>query len=329
MTKTLRTVKISIVMGVLLFSAFAVLIPSSSAGPLGLVNCNAVLQVEAANSEELTHFPVPLSGPKIIDVKIGYMVTGIFSGPTIARFTEGVPASISLSVEPTADYVTASLSRNVVTIKIEKGWCYATVQLSVTFRQNAPAKGPVDIKIKMEAAPVSGLIWKINGATSEGVIEITPEYLPIISVTPRSTLQEISPGQIAEFPIDLENNGNAQTKFIFDVVDVPEGWSVSIVSNVDIGSAVEGQNNKKTVILSIQPPLGFGYHDDRKDITITVKGVYFAKSGGSNLTTDEFSYIFNVRSRGFSTPGFEAIFVVLALVAVVLIVKIRQKTKKN
>jgi len=333
MRKTIRTVKVSIVMSVLLFSVFAVLIPSTSAGPLGLVNCNAVLKVEASNPEELQHFPVPLSGPKIIEIRIGYMVTGIFSGPTIMRFSGNVPASISLSVEETPNYVTASLNRNVVTPEIQKGWCYETALLSVTFKESAPAKGPVNIKIKMEAAPVSALLWKINGATGMGTIEITPEFLPIISVNPVTTLKEISPGEVAEFPIELENLGNAQTKFVFNVLNVPDGWSASIVSNVDVGSALEGQNNKKTVTLLVQPPYGFGYHDDRRDIKITVKGQYFAGTssgiGNNTLSTEEYTYIFTVRSRGFSTPGFEAIFVVFALMAVALIVKMRQKTKKN
>jgi hypothetical protein len=329
MTKTLRNVKVGIVMGVLLFSAFAVLIPSSSAGPLGLVNCNAMLKVFPENANELNTRVVPLAGPMIVRIQIGYLVTGIFSEPTIARFTNTVPASISISVEETPEWCTATVEPNVVSPKIQSGWCYDTADLKVSFKQNVPARGEVAIKIKMQAAEVSALIWKINAVADVGTITFTPEYLPIISVNPTITLKDMSPGQVAEFPIELENLGNAQTKFIIDLVNVPEGWVASIPSNVDVGSKVEGQNNKKTVTLTVQPPLGFGYHNDREEITIKVRGVYFAKSAGTNLTTDEYPYVFTITSRGFSTPGFEAIFVVFALVSVALIIKIRQKTKKK
>jgi hypothetical protein len=113
-------------------------------------------------------------------------------------------------------------------------------------------------------------------------------------------------------------------------LEVPKGWSASIVSSTIVGSSASGESPKRTVQLLIQPPYGFGYHDDRQDIKITVKGQYFAgASEGTLLETNTYTHIFTVRSRGFSTPGFEAIFVIFALMAVVLIFKIRQKTKKN
>ncbi len=144
---------------------------------------------------------------------------------------------------------------------------------------------------------------------------------------PRSTIKEIKPGEIVIFYIDLENLGNAQTEFIFRVTKVPMGWSASIPSNIKVGKRLENQSTKETVELRIQPHFDFGYHNEQEDIRIEVYGKYFASIGGKELRSDPYEIIFTVRSRGFSTPGFEAFPFLVALVGVVLIYKNRPKIK--
>ena len=128
MNKTIRTFKIAMITGFLLLSIFAVLIPSVTAGPLGLTNCNALLRVEPEIQ--------PLSGPMIVPIKVGYLVTGIFSEPTIRRFTNTVPAQIKLTIEDTSQWVTATVQPNIISPQITEGWSFDTAILSISFRKD-------------------------------------------------------------------------------------------------------------------------------------------------------------------------------------------------
>ena len=329
MNKTIRTFKIAMITGFLLLSIFAVLIPSVTAGPLGLTNCNALLRVEPEDPNDLRQKIQPLSGPMIVPIKVGYLVTGIFSEPTIRRFTNTVPAQIKLTIEDTSQWVTATVQPNIISPQITEGWSFDTAILSISFRKDIPAREEVKVTIKMESNEISAILWKINAATGSGDLTITPEYLPIIDATPKTTYKEIAPGEIAEFEIILENLGNAETEFVFETLQVPEGWGASIVAATKVGSSVEGENPTKTVVLQVQPPYGFGYHDEREQMKLKIRGQYFAGVGNETLlSTDWYTHTFTVRSRGFSTPGFEVAFVLVALGAILVIYKKRQKKQK-
>jgi hypothetical protein len=156
-------------------------------------------------------------------------------------------------------------------------------------------------------------------------ITIDAEYLPIISVNPLGQLQEVSPGEIATFDIEIENQGNAKTEVKFNVLDPPEGWSVTIPSSTKLESKLYGGNPKKIVKLLVQPPYGFGYHNERVDIRVEIFGYFFADESLKGPTYIE---TFTIRNRGFSTPGFEAVFLVFALIGITFIVKKRQKNAK-
>ena len=100
-----------------------------------------------------------------------------------------------------------------------------------------------------------------------------------------------------------------------------------MLSNIKVGSSLQNENPKETVELRIQPPFDFGYHNEQEDIRIEVYGKYYASTTGQELKSDTYEITFTVRNRGFSTPGFEAIIFLLALIGVVLIIKNRRKIK--
>jgi len=79
---------------------------------------------------------------------------------------------------------------------------------------------------------------------------------------------------------------------------------------------------------SITPPYGFGWHNELETITIEFTPQFSPPQGNasSNIGTPvPFQVI--IRSRGFSTPGFELIGVFLALIIISIIIK-KQKNKK-
>jgi len=322
MTKSLKTVKASIVMGILLISVIVAFIPSSSAAPLKSTS-TLKLEYDASAVEGRV---MPLGGPVGIPVEIGYLVSGIFAESAIARFSSmGVPATIDISVEETPSWVTAWVSPNVVSPEIKTGWNSAFANVYVSFKETAPARAEVKIRVKMQAQKVPALLFEIGESTHYADITFTPEYLPIISINPKGTFKEISPGQESKFEIEIENLGNAKTDVAFKIVNTPKGWSANIQGEITLESAQQGEGSKKTVILLIQPPYNFGYHNDQVDFELEITPYFFADDTAVGRTITE---RFTVRSRGFSTPGFEAGFVVFALMGVAFIFNLRRNKRK-
>jgi len=319
MTFHLRAVKTSLIIGLLLFSVIAAIIPATSARLLGN-NINVRMEYDAVNASEKI---VPLSGEISIPINVYTKLEGVTAAFLIRLLGAGLTVSIDLKVLDTPTWITAWVSPNVVTPDISISWQPAQAYVHVSFNENAPAHESVIIDIEMHAY-VTGGIRRIEDKTTTAQISFVPSYLPIIDATPKTTYKEISPGEIVAFDIDLENLGNAETEFLFNVIEVPEGWSASIVSNTKVGSKIDGDDPTKTVQLFVQPPYNFGYHNEREDIRITVKGRYFAGAAGV-LETVPYEITFTVQSRGFSTPGFEAALALFALIIVALLIKKRKK----
>jgi hypothetical protein len=316
MEKHLKTVKTIFIIGILLISLFAALMPTSAA----LIPSTVTLNIKLTNPDDANEKVVPLSGPMTVGVDIGYLVSGIFAQAAIGIFSSrSVPATISLSVEETPEWMTAIIQPNVVSPVIKQGWSYENATLKISFLEDAPAMGDVKIRVKMESERVPGLLFHINEKTAIGEISFTPNYLPIISVKPLGNFQEISPGEVARFDIEIENMGNAKTVVDFTILTNPEGWSPNIISSTTIS-----ENTKTTVQLLVQPPYGFGYHNDREQVQIKIIPSYFADP---LLKGREYTETFTIQSRGFSTPGFEIIFTLIALIGVGFLIK-KQKEKK-
>jgi len=320
MAKHLRTVKASLIMGILLVSLFVAFIPSTSAAFFS-VDADVKMNYDAIAASNKV---IPLSGEIAIPINISAQIQGLLAKFFSKIFDGRTDMSIDLSIKETPSWLTARVSPNVVNPPLSTTWESEEAYVHISFNENAPAHEPAIITIEMHAS-APGSLGRVKEATKTATISFTPSYLPIIDATPKSTYKEISPGEIVTFDIDLENLGNAETEFLFTVTDAPNGWSASILSNTKVGSKIDGDNPTKTIKLFIQPPYSFGYHNDREDIRISVKGRYFA--GGAALETEEYEITFTVRSRGFSTPGFEVALTFFALMGVAFIVSKKQKKK--
>jgi hypothetical protein len=322
MKKHLRTVKTTIVLGIIFLSLIIAIVPSNSAKPLSVATDVKMTYNAAAANEKI----VPLSGEITIPINISAKIRGFLATTFERLFKDRTDFSISLSVKETPEWCTARVSPNVVNPRILTQWNSEEAYVHVSFKETAPAHVPTIITIQMDAS-AKGTLGYVTGEVRTADISFTPSYLPIIDAIPRSTLKEISPGEIVIFYIDLENLGNAETEFIFKVTEVPKGWSASMLSSIKVGSTLQNQNPKDTVELRIQPPFDFGYHHEQEDIRVEVYGKYYASLTEQELKSDTYELTFTVRNRGFSTPGFEASIFIIAFIGVILIIKKRQKIK--
>ncbi|UCH72213.1 MAG: hypothetical protein JSW62_01320 [Thermoplasmatales archaeon] len=325
MTKRLRAVKASIVMGILLVSLFVAFTTSSSAYEQDLMFYY--------NAEDTQKGVKPLDPPMFIHIWIKHKISGLF--PIVLKiFEDKVDIGVDLEVGPTEPWVTVTLTHYNLYAKIDStgewlrvGGEDAKYYAKVSFTEDAPAITEVKIPITIRANAFS---FFIPEKTINTEISFSPQFIPIFDITPSDTFIEVGPGDIANFDLEIENMGNGKTEIIFEVEDLPEGWTASVVSNAFVGAPRSG-NNKKVVPLQITPPYNFGYHNTQKDIVIKATGRYFGESGEANASAAVKSYLyrFTVRSKGFSTPGFEipSAIMAFALIAIALMIKKQQKKK--
>jgi len=315
MTKRFKTVKTSIVTGIILISVIVAVLPTTSAGPL--FNLQSVVNVSWGNE---TQKPViPRGELRQLDLTVTHTVTRGALGQFLLQLYTNTQITIDLTITETPSWCTATLSQGTIaTVIIPDQSTTKTTQLSLQVADDAPAYGLGYVKIKATARKIA----VIKGYEQEFTLSFIPDYKPLIQPTlPETNSKEIGPMDTAVFPIDIANLGNARTVVLLNVVSVPKDWNAVITSQITLE---EGTGSTGTAYLVVKPPKGFGYHYDEQTIRISmqpVKADDFSKKGEINYES------FLVQSRGFSTPGFEAIGFIGALAIVMLTIFIIRKRK--
>ena len=329
MVKNLKAIKSSLIIGILLVSIFVILIPSSSVG-LGLFNAEPDVVMSADTNSTDVHFK-PVGGYYNVPLEIKYSILATFPNIIVTAFNERQNAIIHLSVEPMQDWFTCTLSHNSVRTDITTK--YEPVEEKVTVRINlderAPARGSGEVRVTARVDTQKSLGCEIAGKTFEYTFPFTPKYLPVISVESSNTFVDIGPMETAEIEVVLRNLGNARTTVNIDILNIPEGWAVGAPAQVTIGSSTLDEDPTTTVNIQIQPPYGFGYHDDRMPIQIEFTPSFYLEPGQPEASGAPIKETFNIQSRGFSTPGFEMIFVLIGLIVIAFIIRFEKLRKKK
>ncbi len=326
MNTNLKVAKTGIIMGILMISLFAFAMPTTSAGPIKNRFANVYAcypKVTIDYDTEVANDPfLPVDMIKDIPINVSYSVTGYFAKDILPYYEES-DNYIHLYVDETPDWCTAAISPNLLKFKATTTGLTEASLLNIKVNGDAEAFFVGKIKIRAEAEKF--------GAVASGIfyqdITFTPGYLPLLDIdVVKDTYKLIGPYDTANFGINIENMGNAKTKIICNLIDVPDGWSAHIDTSAStiIGSKTSSEDTNKTIQLVVKPPYGFGYHDERQEIKISIVPSYF---NNESLKGNEYNLSFIVQSRGFSMPGFESTFVVSALIIIALIIKKRQRKK--
>ena len=315
MTKRFKTVKVSIITGLILVSAIVAVLPTTSAGLI--FNLQSVVNVTWGNETEKP--VVPRGELRTLDLIITHTVTRGALGRGLLIALTGAPIIIKVEITETPSWCTANIQSGTLSLTVQPG-IVSTVKtkLSLQVEDDAPAYALGNIKVKATAQK-SGLI---SGFENEFTLSFIPDYKPLIKPSlPETNVKEIGPMDTAVFPIQIENLGNARTVVILNVVNVPKDWNAVITSQLILE---EGVGSIATAYLVVKPPKSFGYHYDEQTIKISMqpfKAEDFTKKG--EITYEDVL----VQSRGFSTPGFETIAFIGALAIVLLITAYIRKRK--
>jgi hypothetical protein len=316
MTKKFKAAKTSIVIGLLLVGFLVAVLPTTSAGLI--FNLQSALNVTWGNE---TQEPiVPRGELRTLTLVITHTVTRGALGEGVLVTLTGALIKIDVSIIETPSWCTAIISQGTLSVTVQPDEISTVeTQLSIQVANDAPAYGLGYIKIKATAA-TTGII---AGYEDDFTLSFIPDYIALISPSfPETNTKEIGPMDTAVFPIDIENLGNARTKVLLTVTNLPVGWNAIITDELILE---EGAGSMNTAYLTIRPPKGFGYHNDEKTITVSMKPVKYddpTKQGETTLAT------FLLQSRGFSTPGFETIIFFGAFAMAFLIVAYTRKRKK-
>ena len=314
MTKRFKTMKSSIVVGVLLVSIFAAIIPTSSAGLI--LNLSSIVNVDWGN-ETLDKPLVPLGEARNLDLEVTYGVTsGAFLSQAFLTLFIGRQVNIKLEVTEKPDWCTATLKSDTITTAVKSEETKLKTTLTLRVDENAPAFGAGYVKITASVPRIGA----IDGYSQVFNLDFTPSYLPMINAQSlEGNSKTIGPMDTAVFPIEVENMGKARTTVFFTIDNVPEGWIAVVTDDITLDA---DKGSTGIAYLTIKPPKGFGYHNDDQSIKVTMtpaRAEQLENQGESKTVT------VIIESRGFSTPGFESLLFIGALLAVVLILKLKKK----
>ncbi len=132
---------------------------------------------------------------------------------------------------------------------------------------------------------------------------------------------EVAPSERLVFNLQIMNEGNARDKYQIEIKNLEklskDSWTVTLSRNqIEIP-----EKNEETIPIPVGTPIKFNlWINDVQNIEIVVKSVQEELNEGFTLPQ---SFPLTVRQRGFSTPGFEPIFLIIALAGLAVVVKTR------
>ena len=312
MMKNFRSVKASLIMGILLLSLFVAAAAPISAANGGIFGFSQAVTLNW-NTANQTMIIDPFGGTKSYDLKLTYSVSkgGSFGGLYYAIFLAGRQANIKLTKADGPNWATITIPSQTYQMKLPQNVdetptpLIVSIQMSVD--ETAPAGSPAQIGIEVTVDPI-GPVPKFDNVAQ---LDITPSYLGKLSSVAGQNSVQIGPMDQASIPIQVTNQGNGQTIAQFKIIsDIPNGWSVLVTDQVTLNPKETG-----TVYLTAIPPKGFGYHDDQATFVIEYTPIF---SNNPSYSGEPQTLTIAIQSRGVSIIGIEVILPIIILIVVVL-----------
>ncbi|UCD13685.1 MAG: hypothetical protein JSW60_09030 [Thermoplasmatales archaeon] len=331
MTKYLRAVKVSLIMGILLISALTAFTngifreSTVSAQRTKIFSFNSYIDIE--------YDVTPLSLPLAIDfsvnvpLKIRYRTdvpkTFLWFLPwqlrNIILFGSmiGPMQKIHIEVTDKPDWADIYISQPdlFVDIPFKDSYYEKNTSLVISPREEAPAV-PQSITLKME----SETIGRINKIIFTVIVPFTPSFVPTVTITPERPTRTVSPRESVEFKIPVKNNANKKIRVEPQLPHVGDKWAPTL--NPPFHDIMPGEQEE--FIFSIYTPFDFGWHNEIQSFKINFTAQMFPIRTGSPVG-GPYSIYLRVNNYGFSTPGFELLALLAAIVIAGIIIKKKYK----
>lgn len=327
MNKQFQKFKIFIIFIIIFCSSLVIICPAGKSGPLDpIYECTPFIEIEY--NETLLQKPVvPYDEPRQIPITVKAIINGPSADIVVERIEEGreILLIVDMSIAEVSEGCYASINPPILQFPLSDEYESAPATLSFTIDQYYPAFSLRIVKINMSTKKLGRSVTVVKAKSFIFEIPFIVSYQPQLSFAyPNSNVKNISPGETANFLIEIENWGNAETNVNTEVVDIPEGWQANIVKNLTLGTNLFGGDAKEVISLNVKPPISFGYHEDRAIIKVKMTPVFY---NNSEFKGEPHYLYFIVQSKGFSTPGFEMIIIIVAFIFVIFLIWKRKKFK--
>ena len=287
---------------------------------------NCYSRIEFDYDENAANDPIlPLDMVKNIPVTLNYSVAGEYAKEILPYYVEsdGTPLKsyLYLYIDDTPDWCTATISPPLLLVPPSVNGETSNVTLSIKINETAHAFSKGRVKIKVDVVGFGA----VKGGTFYGNISFMVGYLPLLDIDVlESPTRVIEPDSTAVYNIKIDNLGNAKTRLKCDILNPPKGWIISFPSNTVLGTKTMGENPTGTITITVKPPYEFGYHNDREVIQISVTPMY-----NESIVGQDYTLSFIIKSKGFSTPGFEVILLFFVIIFITAFSKKQQKIRSK
>ena len=222
MKRNLKSVKSTLVIGLVLISTCTIFIPTISAGLI--FNLQSVISVSWDGSE--AEKPIEIDDlVTSLDLKIDYIVTrGSFGRRILASYSDRI-AYVYLEVADCSHWISASLQTDTIPMIVtdqEQPAKHATLLLQTEEPAPAYEQGYVIIRAYVRR------IGLIKGDEKTFTINIFSGYKSNVELDlPDGSFYTISPFEATEIPIEFTNFGNAKTIVSVEVENVSESFDIT------------------------------------------------------------------------------------------------------
>jgi len=326
MTKHLRAIKVSLIMGILISGTFAVFSISGSAREY-IYSFNSFITL-SYDPQDLNQ-PIDINKAVTIPLKVEYYTDVVI--PNLLKLPF-VPFTIRNSLIYGSPMPQQSLHLKIINPPDWANIYFSTpdhdvnlpelnappeeiqVDLIISPLREAPSE-PFNIQFSIECEKRGRVMGKLMNYN----INFQPAYIPEIGVTVERPSRMVSPREEVNVNIRIKNNANYWTIVRHEIIDVPEDWS-PIINPTKVEIPPGGE---ETIVLSVTPPYHFGWHDETEVIQIDFTP---EASPGGGIPGPSVPIYIKFNNRGFSTPGFEAAFLFIA-VALFMILHLKRRKK--
>ncbi len=315
--KNLKKLKKSLILSFLLIILF---ISSASISKALEPPYRASVTIELEWADEYPTTPIaPRDEIAILELKVTMnIITGASFGAGVLEGYLKSSAVIDLIIIDHPSWCSVTLNQTLLETNIsEKEEAFCTLYIHID--ENAPAYEEGIIKFRVNISDL-GLI---KGDSKIFNLSFKPSFYPIIKTNLPEITKRIDPTSNAVFPIEIENYGNAETKVLFDILEIPEGWTATVTDSLIVAKE---KGSEETAYLTVYPSRNFGYHYSEALISVKMTPAF---AENINITGKPVYANFIIQNRGFSPIGIEIysiFFVIIAIViyAIILFIKKRK-----
>jgi hypothetical protein len=306
----LRFLKLGIMIGIMLMGLFLTFIQVPE-------------ETEAA-----TVLPIATIGldqpTQTADVSPGSLGTVEFSGTVSCELNSATTAIVSLMAQDT--WGSATVVPSALQFSNTDGGdkvFRVSVKAPLYTSRNTVGQVVITGRVVMYPSSLYGTVQPRDGIV--GRIDIEPFYK--FQLNAPSKYQEVGPGQQLVYNVHIANQGNIRDTFQIEIENedklTEQGFVISLSQRVIDVEELE----EKVVKLTVNTPIEWNIWKNKvTGVKVNVFSMLYFEETGTPLNQIE---VFKVRERGFSTPGFDPMLMIIAFIGIAIAFKTKIKKERK